>query len=376
MYEHLNLKAWPFHVAADPEFAEVWAGRRETREQIKQLIWKMQFASRSGLHLLWANLGMGKSHTLYHIRYLCEKTKTRLIPVYVVMPKRATGFLELYRAIATELPFEFLGEKLASAGVVSASNPIGHHIFSKSPGIVSAIIAMLSGDAEKNMAARQWLSAQPGLSSRDLHSVGVTYRIKTPEDAINALTALTRLVTLKSDPPSKLVIMIDEFQRIGELKESVRREISSGLHSYFNENPNGLEVILTFSFGREDNVSFLLSGELKSRSEPQTISLDVLSEAEAIEFLRDLLEQFRIEKDARWAFPFSPASIKALVSGVSKTKPITPRRLMMYADHVLTQSQYAHGQDYRDEITESEVRELLADPRLGMMDTETGDTSG
>jgi hypothetical protein len=240
---------------------------------------------------------------------------------------------------------------------------------------VSALLAIRSGDSEKTAWARQWLSAQTGLSASELRRIGIANRIKVPEDAISALTTLTRLANFKSDPPSKLVIMIDEFQRIGELREAIRREINSGLHTYFNENSDGLEIVLSFSFGREDNVSFLLSDELKSRAKPQTISLNIMTETEAIEFIRDLLEQFRVEKDTRWAFPFSPASVKTLVSRVGKTKPITPRRLMLYADHVLTQSQYAHGTGYQGEVTESEVRQLLDDPRLGMLDTETADTS-
>jgi len=81
MYEHLNLRAWPFQVVPDSEFATIWAGRRRTKKQLERLIWKMQFAPKSGLHLLWANFGMGKTHTLLHLQHLCQQTQGRLIPV-------------------------------------------------------------------------------------------------------------------------------------------------------------------------------------------------------------------------------------------------------------------------------------------------------
>ena len=377
MYEHLNLKAWPFQVVPDSEFAMIWAGRRQTKKQLERLLWKMQFAPKSGLHLLWANFGMGKTHTLLHLQHLCQQTPGRLIPVYAVMPKRTSGFLEVHRAIVSQLPWGFLGEQLVKVGSNWSSGSLTlHPMFSKSPGVVNAVLAIRGGDAEKATAARQWLIAQPGLTARDLRAVGVTYRIKTPEDAINALTALTRLATFKSNPPSKLVVMLDEYQRIGELKPRVMIEVNAGLHSYYNEHPNGLEVILSFSFGREDNVAYLLSDELKSRAEPQSISLDLLSQVEAIEFIRDLLAQFRLRQDERWAYPFSPAAVETLVKHIAETKALTPRRLMLYANHVLLESQFARGPDRTDEITTEEVKELLADSRLGAMDVDGSDMTG
>ncbi len=376
MYEHLNLKAWPFRTAADPEFAPIWAGRPQAKKQLERLLWKMQFAPKSGLHLLWANFGMGKTHTLFHLQHLCQQTQGRLIPVYAVMPKQVRGFLAVYRAVASELPYDFLGEQLVKVGSSWSGSLTLHHMFSRSPGVVSALLAIRSGDAEKGTTARQWLIAQPGLTARHLRAVGVTYRIKTPEDAINALTALTRLATFESHPPTKLVIMLDEYQRIGELRSRVLSEVNAGLHSYYNEHPTGLEIILSFSFGREDNVAYLLSDELKSRAEPQSISLDVPSQAEGTEFIRDLLAQFRLHEEKRWAYPFSAEAVETIVKHIARIKALTPRRLMLYANHVLLESQFARGPDRTDEITAEEVRELLADPRLGALDVDEPNIAG
>src|SRR5438132_1042077 len=104
MFEQLNLKAWPFQVVPDEQSATIWAGRRVTKEQLERLLWKMQFVPRSGLHLLWANFGMGKTHTLMHLRHLCQQTNGKLVPVYVEMPKKVAGFVDLYRAIVREMP--------------------------------------------------------------------------------------------------------------------------------------------------------------------------------------------------------------------------------------------------------------------------------
>jgi len=368
MYAQLNLKAWPFQVVPDSEFAAVWAGRSQTKQQIERLLWKMQFAPKSGLHLLWANFGMGKTHTLLHIQHLCRQTQGRLTPVYAVMPKRATGFLEVYRAIVSELPYGFLGDQLVKIGSGWTGSLTLHPMFARSPGVVSAILAMRSGEAEKASVARQWLIAQPGLTAAHLKAVGLSYRIKTPEDAIHALSALTRMVSYKSNPPTKLVVMLDEYQRIGELKPRLMSEINAGLHGYYNEHPSGLELMLSFSFGRKDNVSYLLSDELKSRAEPQSVSLDMLSRTEAIGFIRDLLAQFRLREDGRWAFPFSPQAVETLVNHITQAKSLTPRRLMLYANHILLESQMRRGPDDTSPVTPEQVRELLQDPSLEEMD--------
>lgn len=370
MYEHLNLNAWPFQVVPDPQFATVWAGRPETKQELERLLWKMQFAPKSSLHLLWANFGMGKTHTLLHLRHLCQHTEGALVPVYAVMAKRARGFLEVYRAIASELPYRFLGDQLVKVGNSYSGSLQLHALFSRSPGVVNAILAIRSGDAERGTIARQWLLGQPGLLARHLRAVDVSYRIKTPEDGISALSVLTGLATFGSDPPAKLVIMLDEYQRIGELKPRAMNEINASLHTYYNEHPKGLELILSFAFGREENVAYLLSDELKSRAEPQGIRLDVLSKAEAMDFLRDLLEQFRIRDDGRWAYPFSPEALEVLVDYIATRKRLTPRRLMLYANHVLQESQACSDSETTGPMTKEEVLQHVADPRLGQIDTD------
>ena len=141
---------------------------------------------------------MGKTHTLYHLKYRCLQTKGQLIPIYAVMPKRSTGFLELYREIvqaflSAEMR-DYLGKQLVDLSQSSKGASVAlHPMFSRSPGIVRALLAIRNGDIEETTAAMQWLSAQPGLPARAMNSIGVTYRIKTPEDAISALSSLINL---------------------------------------------------------------------------------------------------------------------------------------------------------------------------------------
>jgi hypothetical protein len=318
-YENYNLRDWPFRTSADENFASVWAGRTKIKEQLNRMVRKMVIIPKSGLHIFWANFGMGKTHTLFHLKYLSQQTGGQIIPIYAVMPKRSTGFIELYREIvqsflSTEMR-DYLGRQLVDLGQKSQSASVAlHPMFSRSPSVVRALLAMRNGDLEETTTAMQWLTAQPGLPSRTMQSIGVTYRIKTPEDGISALSALINLATWGSKQPKHVLLMIDEFQRIGELKQNIISQVNSSLHTIFNAQPTGLQMLLTFSFGVKDNLNYLLSHELKNRAEPLAINLDVLTQPESVEFIRDLFAQFRIKNDERWAFPFSPEAVQCFLT--------------------------------------------------------------
>lgn len=373
-YENFNLSEWPFRTTADENFASVWAGRKNTKLQLDRLLQKMMLVPKSGLHFFWANFGMGKTHTLYHLKYRCSQTKGQIIPIYAVMPKRSTGFLELYREIiqaflSAEMR-DYLGRQLVDLGQFSHASSIAlHPMFSRSPGVVRALLAMRNNDIEDTTAAMQWLAAQPGLDSKSMKNLGLTYRIKSPEDAISALSALINL-SVWGTKPKQLLLMIDEFQRVGELNLKLISQINSSLHTVFNSHPTGLQLLLTFSFGKKENVEYLVSAELKSRAEPQTINLDVLSSEEATEFLADLLASFRIDKgDQRTLFPFSEETVNTILLTIAQKKTLTPRRIMLYANHVLSEYMLDNGV-LASGISNDEVVSLLNDPLLGELDVD------
>ncbi|MHB8806791.1 MAG: P-loop NTPase family protein [Anaerolineaceae bacterium] len=371
MYANLIFKEWPFRTTADENFASIWAGRIETYKQIDRLLQKIQFFPKSGLHILWANFGMGKTHTLYHLRYRCliNKEEPRIIPVYAVMPQRPTGFLELYREIVQGLPYDFLRTQLQKFGKNYQESVALHPMFRRSPGVIKALLSMNPEDIEISTTAMQWLAGQPGLTRRQMNLIGVNYLIKTPENAINTLSALTNLACYDPDlqKANKLLVMIDEYQRIGELKTKIVTENNSSLHTYINEHPTNLHLILSFSFGKKENVDYLLSSELKSRTEPLSINLDNLTKVEAVEFIRDLLNQFRNEKEKSWSYPFTPDAINKTIDSIATKKGLTPRRLMVYFDHILYQCLLDHNPDANG-FSYEEIRKYLDNPEFGSMD--------
>lgn len=375
-YENFNLSDWPFRTSADENFASIWAGRAKTKDQLERLLKKMVLFPKSSLHVFWANFGMGKTHTLYHLKYRSLQTGGQIIPIYAVMPKRSTGFLELYREIvqaflSTEMR-DYLGKQLIELSQSSKGTSIAlHPMFSKSPGVVKALLAIRNGDIEQTTAAMQWLTAQPGLPASAMKSIGVTYRIKTPEDAIAALSSLINLSVFGGKQQRQLLLMIDEFQRVGELRPNIISQVNASLHTIFNAHQTGLQLLLTFSFGKRENVDYLLSGELKSRADPLSINLDVLSREESVGFLSELLGKFRINQDNQHPlYPFSQTAANILMVTISQNKALTPRRIMLYANYVLSEYMLNSNESV-SEITDAEVVSLLNAPQLGEMDVDS-----
>jgi hypothetical protein len=379
-YDELNLKECPFRTAADENFASVWAGRPKTKLHLDRMLKKMPMIPKSGLHVFWANFGMGKTHTLFYLKYRCSLTKGLIIPIYAVMPKRSTGFLELYREIVQAFLSadmrDYLGKQLVDLGQNSRGASVAlHPIFSKSSGVVKALLAIRNGDIEETTTAMQWLTAQPGLPGSATKAIGVNYRIKTQEDAINALSALVNLAIWGGTQQKQLLLMIDEFQRVGELRSNIISQVNSSLHTVFNAHPTGLQLLLTFSCGNKENVSYLLSSELKSRAELQPVHLDILNREEAVEFLTDLLGQFRINKieDDHLLYPFSRAAVDTMMLIIGEKKNLTPRRIMLYANQALSEHML-NSNDPFSEITNDEMVSILSDQQLGEMDVDS-DTS-
>ncbi|MEN6622985.1 MAG: hypothetical protein ABFD50_15745, partial [Smithella sp.] len=73
--------------------------------------------------------------------------------------------------------------------------------------------------------------------------------------------------------------------------------------------------------------------------------------------------------DDRIDFPFTSESASKIIESISMTKVLTPRRLMVYFDHVL--SQCLLDQDPpEDGFSLDNVQSYLCDPELGSLDTD------
>ena len=326
-YPHLSLVDWPFTVVPRMTGPPVWAGRTELRQKVDRLLRTVGRRSPSSLHLMWADFGAGKTHTLF---YMNSAAKTcGMHPTYVEWPKKASTFVDVYRSIASRFSLRVLStmfwDYADRAGVDHVLN-WADEVYPDFQAILELIYRR-----ENNPLINEWLRAERGISKRELATIGVRNTIRTSDDAIRALVILTGLVANGTDH-SKLLLMLDEFQRIDQLAPRVRRDINAGIHTLFNACPEGLCIVLSFSFGNPANIEFLLAEEVASRTDPESIQLPRMTFVEAVNFVQDILKHYRALDGTDPFFPFTKDGIETILQ---KTGKLTPREIMKYLDLVL-----------------------------------------
>src|SRR5512143_1976034 len=109
MLARLRLREWPFTVVPTHERGEtLWADRANARRQLDALVRDWEVNPSSTINLLWADLGAGKTHTLYALEGACRHRGMRT--QYVLLPATVGGFLGLYRSIADSFDWSTVAE--------------------------------------------------------------------------------------------------------------------------------------------------------------------------------------------------------------------------------------------------------------------------
>ena len=360
-WEHLFLREWPFRYTPNAQFSQVWAGRASLKSDVDRLIWNWSRQDRSSIHLLWAELGSGKTHTLMHIKNRCSSDKSlRIHAIYSVMPKQLKSFLEVYQAIMAGFEVELLSQMyLAVVRKLGDSRRAAREIFPEIPDVGVALVAVQSDGANQRMLVTSWLRGGRGLTPRQLNSLGVTRNIKTTDEAVAVLTGVVRLVS--SGPTyQRLLIMLDEYQRVGLFKRAVGLDINTGLQTLYDAS-NNMSLLLSFGFNSEGFVRNLLSPELLSRQDPQRLSMPLLSPEDARVFLADLLRAFRSNPPPNPWYPFDQESVSTTISVLSAKGKITPRKLMKTFDALLQRADYDILTKQNFAITNEELDRVLKD---------------
>jgi hypothetical protein len=329
----LGLMDWPFGIIPDPEATLIWADRRELLNQITRLLRRLTGTQDSSLHLLWADFGAGKTHTLLYLRQLALSKYADLIyPIYFTLPKDARSFIDIYRAtlpiITVDKLTDIYSKLPKDSQIFSSANPfMGERLQT----LLRVFKTLSMGSDSMKQIARKWILADQSLSRQELISASLPDKIRNDDDACYTLSGICRLLMSRH---FRLLIMIDEFQRAGLLRSEIQNKIRGGLHTFFNNCPKGISMILSFKFGSEKEIQDYLSPELEDRAESQTIAIPALQQREAEKFLQDLIEsvkptdgQPKIDDDI----------IPAIVQCVSSVGTIKPRTLTKTAGLILSE---------------------------------------
>lgn len=206
---------------------------------------------------------------------------------------------------------------------------------------------------------------------KDVRALGLVSKIDSSERAVEVLSSLLRL---QAATEGRVVWAIDEFQRIGELKESQRSDLNIGLHTLYNAVPVKLSLLLSFSFGDKKNIKYLLSDELIDRANLERyVQLPAMTSDDALAFVRDLLAAHR---PAGWAggdwYPFGEQAALAVVQFLEKSSALQlkPRTVMQAFNAVLTEGDLALEDEEITEISAEFATSVLSTRLSELLDDE------
>lgn len=309
-----GFREWPFSNVPSPDRGEnLWADRGGALKQVEAILDDWLLTQRSIINLMWADLGAGKTHTLYSLKARCEKTH-RLLPVYVLLPTTITNFLGLYAAIARNIDWTEVGANLPNAKSWAVMN-------------LKKICTWFQTDNDvvrQNHAAR-WLKGER-LRPGECQMLGVPSFIATPEEAVEVLAAAVHALNATG---VRVVLMIDEYQRVAEGKRKQLQEIGHGIHTLYNACPNNFSLVLSCATGMSEDVAMILTPEVVSRLSPKRIELTYLTVDDIESYIRDLFAYYREDGNKDPLFPFTAEIIREfgtfLENGLNGET--TPRRI-------------------------------------------------
>ena len=315
-------------------------------DQLQRIQSAYERRSDSSLDVMWANLGAGKSHVLFHLAFRLESSSNshgRSMPVVVEMPEQVRSFHDLYRQIVAKIPMRELAEALTLLPACASVREL------KQAGQV-----LLHGGGQEREVAWEWITGGRPYLNELRRCTNIGRRI---EDDVTATDALCGILKALGNRQTRLVVLLDEFQRLAILKKSARDALLSSLRSVFSRTPEFFSVLLGCALRMERNALALLSPELRTLlGRRPTLSLPEMSGVEALEFVRGRFQFFRPAGFGGASFaPFSEDAVSAVIEVLKeKGRPLIPREVLQALTYC-----YDECSGDRNEIGDAECKKLL-----------------
>ena len=314
------FRSSPFSLVANDETAMCWSGRPDVRKCLDKICRAYVRRSDSSLDVIWAKLGAGKTHALFHLAHMLinnYRDQIKTVTAFVEMPQSLNNFLDLYRQIIAALLRNNLEPCLTEADDQKSNHNLRR-----------AATALAHGGNDEKMLARDWLlGGKPYL--RDLKNVlDIDSRIETD---VVACEILDDIIILCGQQRVRTVILLDEFQRVAVLPKRKREPILSNLRTVFSHNSSFLSMVVSVSSQLEQTALDLIPPELRTlMSLRPVIALPEMSCQEAEDYIVERLQFFRpAEYTGSKEAPFTSEMLTTLVSFVDSNNyaKMTPRTL-------------------------------------------------
>jgi hypothetical protein len=262
--------------------------------------------------------------------------------VYTEFPKKARGFIDLYRAFMVAFDSSLLLDAFYEFSTNKDGDRFYETMLSQEPDLATALRLLAMGDHLKGQVAQRWLRGD-ALATGDLRAVGISQKITSSEQATRILALIIKLLseaaTVQNYHAGRLIWLIDEFQRAQTAGAATLQDTNAGLHSLFNAAPTGFTPIISFKGSPTSQaLPDWFSPDLRDRiGATKVLVLPPLQSSESMRFVKDILAHYRLHDGVSRAdlFPFTPESCQRIIDWVASKGELRPRKIIHAFNAVL-----------------------------------------
>jgi hypothetical protein len=144
-------------------------------------------------------------------------------------------------------------------------------------------------------------------------SLSIPIAPRNAQECQNTLVGIFDVaINFPSRGSGQVVLLVDEFQRVGELGNRQMREVCDSLHLIYNRHAEGLRLLLAFATGNPDAIADFITGDLLARVQSK-IGLPPPSRADVYTYVSELLTIYRIDRSLQNPYhPFGQQAAKTL----------------------------------------------------------------
>jgi len=331
---------WPWFTVPDEARARNWAGRADQKSSLTRMLNRWRRRPKSEINVIWADFGQGKTHTLMHLMGDVE-SESQWLSHYIQLPPltQSSPFPSFYRQLMLEFPLE----RIATL-VFDRFRQQPRQLFEYGTTLSGSVVQLLwliHTRTKGHDIATRWLRGDrvPVADLRKLEiadrKLNVPPSLTKPAECQNALDALIGIfcdLTPSSKP--QFVLLIDEFQRLGELPPKKAQEFCNSLHLIYNKHPSHLQLVLAFATGMPETIDSILTADILNRQDSRT-GFDALTLSDAETYIKELLSQYGFNSaNDEFVGPYSAKGIRSVLDQIDSDIEITPRRINLLFDHL------------------------------------------
>lgn len=164
---------------------------------------------------------------------LCDELSPPALGIYAELPSDVGDFLGVYSQVARRIPESGLRRSIEAFHLAFGEEWLNVPELDGDRDTPRALWAMATfPNEETGDLARRWLQGAK-LTVRELQRLQGIRPIKTSDHARRVLATL-RYLLVEFGGYSRLVLLLDEFQRVGQATKKKRDDMNSGLHTFYS----------------------------------------------------------------------------------------------------------------------------------------------